>query len=110
MFACEARRRPRWVGSGILEGSRMARQHWKAPISASLVTAVALAYAIVAYRTFENDLDNDVHAVGYALALAAGVCGFVGLVAIAILLASRFTPEAARDPLWMTFKVFVAVA
>jgi hypothetical protein len=88
----------------------MARQHWRARIGATVVTAAALVCAMVAYRVFKNDLDGDVSAVVYALDLGAGVFGFVGLVAIAILLSSRFTPGAARDPLWTAFKICVAIA
>ena len=83
---------------------------WTAPLGASVATGAALGSATLAYHTFKADLDGHVLAHAYALTLAAGVCGFTGLVAIAILLSSRFTPEAALDPLWMVFRAFVGVA
>jgi hypothetical protein len=78
-------------------------------MGATVVTGAALACAVVAYRTFRSDLDGGVSAAPYALAFAAGICAFVGLVAIAILLSSRFTPDAAREPLWTAFILCVAV-
>jgi uncharacterized membrane protein len=87
----------------------MGRRPWKSRIGAAIVTAAALVCAIVAYRTFRSDLDGGVFGAPYALAFAAGICAFVGLIAIAILLSSRCTPDAARDPLWTAFILCVAV-
>jgi hypothetical protein len=61
------------------------------------------------YRTFENDLGHTPLAPLCAPVLAAGIAGFVGMIGLAVLLFSRFTPDGAHEPLWATFKACVAV-
>jgi hypothetical protein len=85
-------------------------QQWRARAAAAVVTGTAAAGAIVTYRAFRGDRGGDVLDGAYALVLAAGIAGFLGMVAIAILLSSRFTAEYARDPLWMGFRACAGAA
>ena len=85
-------------------------RQWRARIAASGALGAATACATATYRIFEHDRGHAPLAALCAPVLAAGIAGFVGMIALAVLLFSRSTPDAAHEPLWATFKACVAVA